>query len=391
MGKENKTSVTEFILLGFSDNPHLQLFISGTVFLIFLISVLGNFMFLMLVCADPHLQKPMYFFLSNLSFIDIVTEYFLLSAMAYDRYVAICDPLRYTLIMNRRACVLLASMSWIFAFLNIGNSSVTLSTLLHSLMTGKSLISFSLCITQFYFFISFTVTENFLLSAMAYDRYVAICDPLRYTLIMNRKACILLASVSWIFAFLSMVLLAILISCVSFCKGNVINHFFCDFTALMKLSCSDVFYIEVVIFTEGVTLAIIPSILTLISYVFIISSILKTRSAKGKRKAFSTCSSHFTVICLFYGSLFGTYLRPSSTYSPGQDKLFSLLYTALIPMLNPIIYSLRNQDVKKAFTKVIAMNHIKDTSYYFPVMLLKIILLCKCYQIWKPFQPYYNG
>ncbi|XP_030050894.1 olfactory receptor 1019-like [Microcaecilia unicolor] len=320
IGKENKTSVTEFILMGFSDHPHLQLLISGIVFLIFLISVLGNFMFLMLVCADPHLQKPMYFFLSNLSFVDI------------------------------------------------GNSSVTLSTLLHSLMTGESLISFTLCVAQFYFFVSFIATEFFLLSAMAYDRYVAICDPLRYTLIMNRRACVLLASMSWIIAFLSMVLLGFLISQVNFCKGNVINHFFCDFTALMKLSCGDVFYIEVVLFTEGVTLTIIPSILTLISYIFIISSILKIRSAKGRRKAFSTCSSHLTVICLFYGTLFCIYLRPSSTYSPGQIKLFSLLYTALIPMLNPMIYSLRNQDVKKALTKVIGMNHIKDASCHFPVM-----------------------
>nr|XP_033793474.1 olfactory receptor 1019-like [Geotrypetes seraphini] len=342
METENKTSVAEFILLGFSDHPRLQFLISGTIFLIFLISVLGNFMFLMLVCSDPHLQKPMYFFLSNLSFLDI------------------------------------------------GNSSVTLSTLLHSLMAGETLISFSQCIAQFYFFVSFTATEFFLLSAMAYDRYVAICDPLRYTLIMSRKTCVLLASISWIFAFLSMVLLAFLISQVSFCKGNVINHFFCDLTALMKLSCGDIFYIETVIFTEGVTLTIIPSILTLISYIFIISSILKIHSAQGRLKAFSTCSSHLTVIFLFYGTLFCTYLRPSSTYSPGQDKLFSLLYTALIPMLNPIIYSLRNQEVKKALTKVIGMNHIKDTSYRFPVVLLEIIHFFKCHQIWKPLEAYYN-
>ncbi|XP_030050885.1 olfactory receptor 5V1-like [Microcaecilia unicolor] len=300
MGKENKTSVSEFILVGFSDHPDLQLLISITVFLIFLISVLGNFTFLMLVYTDPHLQKPMYFFLSNLSFLDI------------------------------------------------GNSSVTLSTLLHNLMTGETLISFSVCIAQVYFFMSLTGTELSLLSAMAYDRYVAICNPLRYVLIMNWRVCVLLASASWAVGFMDGLSPTVLASQFSLCKGNVINYFFCDIAALMKLSCSNMHNIETVIFTEGVFLALFPFGLTLTSYVYIISSILKIHSAKGRHKAFSTCSSHLTVVILFYGTIMCVYMRPTSMYSPDQDKLFSLLYTALIPMLNPIIYSMRNEEVKKS-------------------------------------------
>ncbi|XP_030050878.1 olfactory receptor 1019-like [Microcaecilia unicolor] len=307
MGKENKTSVTEFILVGFSDHPDLQLLISVTVFLIFLISVLGNFMFLMLVYTDPHLQKPMYFFLSNLSFLDI------------------------------------------------DNSSVTLSTLLRSLMTGETLISISVCITQIYFFITLTDAEFFLLAVMAYDRYVAICNPLRYVLIMNRRVCVLLASASWVVGFMAALLPTVFISQFSLCRGNVINHFFCDIAALMKLSCNDMHSLEIVIFTEGVFLAFFPFGLTLTSYVYIISSILKIRSAKGRHKAFSTCSSHLTVVILFYGTIMCVYMRPTSMYSPNQDKLFSLLYTALIPMLNPVIYSMRNKEVRKALTKLLSI------------------------------------
>nr|XP_033793488.1 olfactory receptor 1G1-like [Geotrypetes seraphini] len=242
------------------------------------------------------------------------------------------------------------------SFLDICNTSVTLSTLLHSLLRGETLIYFSLCMAQLYLFLSFTSIEFFLLAVMAYDRYVAICNPLRYVLIMNRRICVFLASASWITGFMDSVPHVFLISQFSFCKGNEINHFYCDFTVLTKLSCSNMLTIEIVVFTEGVFLTIIPSVLTLTSYVRIISAILKIQSAKGRRKAFSTCSSHLTVIILFYGTLMFVYMRPASMYSPDQDKLFSLLYTALIPMLNPIIYSMRNEEVKKSLRKVIGMN-----------------------------------
>ncbi|XP_030050874.1 olfactory receptor 5V1-like [Microcaecilia unicolor] len=309
MGKENKTSVTEFILVGFSDHPDLQLLISVTVVLIFLMSVLGNLMFLMLVSADPHLQKPMYFFLSNLSSLDIC------------------------------------------------NTTISLSTLLHSLLTGNTLISFNLCIVQSYFFLCGIGTEVFLLTAMAYDRYVAICDPLCYVLIMNKRACALLATTSWILGFLVTIPHIVFMSQFSFCESNVINHFFCDIAALMILTCSDLLKIELMIFIEGMLVFITSFGFTLASYISIISTILKIHSAKGRYKAFSTCSSHLTIVTLFYGSLLCVYMRPISTYSSDQGKLFSLMYTTLIPMLNPIIYSLRNEEVKKAFSNFIGLNH----------------------------------
>ncbi|XP_030050889.1 olfactory receptor 1G1-like [Microcaecilia unicolor] len=271
-------------------------------------------MFLILVCADTHLKKPMYFFLGNLSFLDIC------------------------------------------------NTSVTLSTLLHTLIIGETLISFPLCIAQLYFFISFTGTEFFLLTAMAYDRYVAICNPLHYVLIMNRRNCVLLASASWIFGFIDMLPHTFLISQLSFCEGNKIDHFFCDALPLMKLSCSDLINIEIVIFIVGPFVVVIPFGLTLTSYMYIISRILKIHSANGRRKTFSTCSSHLTIVILFYGTIICVYMRPASMYSPDEDKLFSLLYTALIPMLNPIIYSLRNEDIKKSLTKFVTMNHARGIS-----------------------------
>ncbi|XP_029441927.1 olfactory receptor 1019-like [Rhinatrema bivittatum] len=300
IGKANKTSVSEFILLGFSDLPHLKFIISVTVFGIFMISALGNVGFLTLVCADYRLQKPMYFFLSNLSILDIC------------------------------------------------NTSVTLYTLLDNLITGNKLITFSACMAQLYFFMAFTSTECSLLSTMAYDRYVAISNPLRYALIMNKRACALLASAAWTLGFLDVMPHLVLTSHFSFCNANEINHFFCDSEALVELSCSDRSSIETLIFAEGVYVGSIPLILTLTSYVYIISAILRIRSAEGRSKAFSTCSSHLTVVILFYGTTIFFYMRPTSVYSPTQDKLFCLLYMGLIPMLNPIIYSLRNKDVKRA-------------------------------------------
>nr|XP_033779204.1 olfactory receptor 1F1-like [Geotrypetes seraphini] len=302
MGRGNKT---EFTLLGFSDYPHLQFYISVAIFLTFLISVLGNCLFLILMCSDAHLQKPMYFFLSNLSVLD--------------------------------TC----------------NTLVTLSSMLDNFLTGNSSISFSECMTQLYFFMAFTSTEFFLLSVMAYDRYVAICNPLRYTVIMSKRVCALLAAASWITGFLDMVPVSIMMSQFSFCDASIINHFFCDLTALLKLSCSDNHNIQTVLFVDGSTVGLIPFLSTLASYIYIISTILKIHSSEGRRKAFSTCSSHLTVVLLFYATTICVYMRPTSMYSPNQDKVFALLYTALIPMLNPIIYSLRNQEVKNAMKKII--------------------------------------
>ncbi|XP_029435852.1 olfactory receptor 1G1-like [Rhinatrema bivittatum] len=300
---ENATLTTEFILLLFSENLHQQFLISVMVLLAFLMSMLGNLGFLTLMWTNHHLHTPMYFFLSNLSLIDIC------------------------------------------------NTSVTLSTLLNNLFTGKACISFSLCMTQLYCFMLFLCTEILLLTVMAYDRYVAICHPLHYVLMMNKKISALLVAATWIAGSLEAVPVEVLISNFSFCRSNLINHFFCDTNALIKLSCSDLYDFEILIFIDGLIILLFPFVLILISYISIIKAILKIQSTDRRRKAFSTCSSHLIVVSAFYGSLSCMYLRPPSMYSPQLDKLFSLLYTVLIPMLNPIIYSLRNQDVKNALKK----------------------------------------
>ncbi|XP_029435942.1 olfactory receptor 1G1-like [Rhinatrema bivittatum] len=187
---------------------------------------------------------------------------------------------------------------------------------------------------------------------MAYDRYVAICHPLHYVLMMNKKICTLLVAVSWIVGSLQPVPAEVLISNFSFCTSNLINHFFCDPNALIKLSCSDLYDLETLIAFEGIIVALSPFVLIMISYICIIKTILKIQSTDGRCKAFSTCSSHLIVVSAFCGSLSCMYMRPPSMYSPELDKLFSLLYTVLIPMLNPIIYSLRNQEVKNALRNV---------------------------------------
>nr|XP_033779271.1 olfactory receptor 1038-like [Geotrypetes seraphini] len=188
---------------------------------------------------------------------------------------------------------------------------------------------------------------------MAYDRYVAICKPLHYSLIMSKRICISLVAASWISGCLDEIPVVVIISQFSFCGSNEINHFYCDPSALLKLSCSGTRNFEILMLSEGPFLAVLPFLLTLSSYIFIIRAILTIRSAAGKHKAFSTCSSHLTVVLLFYGTVLCIYMRPNSMHSPETDKIFSLLYTVLIPMLNPIIYTLRNQEVQKALKNLI--------------------------------------
>ncbi|XP_030042366.1 olfactory receptor 1019-like [Microcaecilia unicolor] len=304
MSWDNGTSFSRFILLGFSDLPELQPFISLGLFLLYLITVSGNLLIITAVCLSSRLHKPMYFFLCNLSFLDL-------------------------------CC-----------------TSITIPKMIACLLTGNNVITFTECVTQLYFFLSFTSTEFFLLSAMSYDRYVAICNPLRYALIMNKRICILLAAASWITGFLDIVPYMVFISRLVFCHDNIINHFFCDIPPLMELACNGIQSFQLTIFVEGIFMGFIPFMMTLSSYTYIIAAILKIRSSQGRHKAFSTCSSHLTVVILFYGTVICMYMRPSSLQSPDQDKFFSLLYMAVIPMLNPIIYSLRNTDVKSALKKL---------------------------------------
>ncbi|XP_029437200.1 olfactory receptor 1019-like [Rhinatrema bivittatum] len=308
MEAENLTTVTEFIILGFPEYPDLQIPLFLLFLLIYLIILMGNLTIIALTCLDPRLHTPMYFFLCNLSFLDI----------------------SYT--------------------------SVTLPKLLDIFLRKRQRISAFGCFTQVYFFI-FSVCEEFLLlTVMGYDRYVAVCHPLRYTVIMNQEVCGLISTGALIFGFMDPVAHTVLLSHISYCGSNEINHFFCDPSALLKLSCSSTSTVENMSYVLGAFLALPCFILTLTSYACIISAILRIRSTEGRRNAFSTCSSHLTVVILFYGTIMYLYLRPTSMQSLTQNKLFALLYNVLIPMFNPIIYSLKNREVKEALRGVFNFN-----------------------------------
>ncbi|XP_029442011.1 olfactory receptor 5B21-like [Rhinatrema bivittatum] len=302
---ENITILTEFIILGLSDNPQLQAPLFLVLLLIYLITLLGNLVIITVICADPRLHTPMYFFLSNLSLTDI-------------------------------CC-----------------TSNIVPKLLGIFLAGDKTISYVGCIVQLFFFMGLACTECFLLTAMAYDRYVAVCHPLHYLLIMNHRVCVLLATTSWMTGFLTSVTIMVSVTRLSFCSSNEIDHIFCELMPLLKLSCTDTAGTQTVLFVAAALTSVPASLVTLTSYISIISAILRIRSAEGKIKAFSTCASHLTVVSVFYLSIFCVYLRPNSTYSLEQGKMFSVLYTTVTPMLNPIIYSLRNKEVKNALRKVI--------------------------------------
>ncbi|XP_069506039.1 olfactory receptor 5G9-like [Ambystoma mexicanum] len=299
----NHSHVTEFFIQGFSDNPNLQVPLFFVLLLVYLITVAGNSMVLSVICLDPHLHKPMYLFLLHMSFIDI--------------------------------CF----------------TSVTLPKAMAVHLAKQNAISIAACTSQLYFFLLFVSTEFLLLTAMAFDRYVAICNPLRYSTIMSRRMCAQLAATSWIISILDAMPHTLLISGLSFCGRQHLNHFFCDITALSKLACSDTSSMAIITFTIGVLLGISSSMMTVTSYALIIATILRIRSAAGRHLAFSTCSAHLTAVLLFYGTAFCNYLRPGAIFNSGEEKLFSLFFAALIPMLNPLIYTLRNKEVKKALQK----------------------------------------
>ncbi|OCT71426.1 olfactory receptor 2G3 [Xenopus laevis] len=309
--KEIFNKNNSFILVGFLDLPQLHYTLLVSFYLIYILTLLGNIIIIVVVSMNNPLQSPMYYFLCNLAFLDIC----------------------YT--------------------------TTTLPKLiqLHSEQDGT--ISFASCLLQQYFYISFAVSEYFLLAAMSYDRYVAICKPLHYSVVMNPKICVLLAKSCWIIGFVSSSVPVSFSSSFHFCNSKMINHFFCDLTALLKLACNKISDIQVVIFIESITLALLPFLFTLASYATIVHSILGIHSKTGRSKAFSTCASHLTVVGLFYGIMIGVYMRPSSMYFPAHDKLFALLYTAVIPMLNPIIYTLRNTEVTDALRKTVTVYLIR--------------------------------
>nr|XP_012602118.2 olfactory receptor 10AG1-like [Microcebus murinus] len=300
----NLTTIMEFILLGFSDIPKFHWLLFGLFLLIYVIILLGNGIIILIIRVNPTLQTSMYFFLSNFSFLEIC-------------YV-----------------------------------TVTLPRMLMDLWTLKGNISFFACAAQMFSFLTLGAIECFLLAVMAYDRYVAICNPLHYPLIMNHKACIQLVAGCWISGIPVDIGQTYQIFSLPFCGSNEVNHFFCDIPPVLKLACGDTLVNEMLVYIFGILFVTVPFVLILGSYSRIISTILKLPSNTGRTKAFSTCSSHLIVVVLFYGSATITYLKPKSNQYEGTDKLLSLFYTILTPMFNPLIYSLRNKDVTEALRKV---------------------------------------
>ncbi|KAG9470140.1 hypothetical protein GDO78_018788, partial [Eleutherodactylus coqui] len=297
-------TVTEFYLTTFSTTRINEILIFTGFLLIYLLAA-GNLIIIALVCSVPELHTPMYFFLCNLSFFDIISV------------------------------------------------STTLPKILSIIITADKTISYYGCITQLSFSIFCTTAEDFILTSMAYDRYVAVCSPLHYSLIMTKKVCLLIATSYMVLTSLNSLMLILLISTLSFCYSHKINHFFCESRALMALSSSDITGREIVFFAEDICFVVFTLIFILISYVRIISTILKIHSAKGRLKAFSSCSSHIITVLLFYGPIIFIYLKPESKQSEQEGQLLSMLYMAVVPMLNPFVYSLRNKEVWGAIRKCI--------------------------------------
>ncbi|XP_067325701.1 olfactory receptor 5V1-like [Anolis sagrei] len=243
------------------------------------------------------------------------------------------------------------------SFLDIFCPTVTVPKMLENLLTENSRISFAGCVLQLCFLVALAGTEVFLLAVMAYDRYVAVCNPLRYTVIMNKKLCLQMAAGTWITGFLNSLLHTVMTFTLPYCNSNRVNQYYCDIPPVLALSCASTYEAEMVVLIFGGIFGVGAFLVTLISYVRIISTIFRIRSVEGKRKAFSTCASHLMVVCLFYGTTIFTYVRPSSSHYQAKDRLVSMLYGVITPMLNPLIYSLRNKDVKGALEKFIRKGH----------------------------------
>ncbi|XP_045414067.1 olfactory receptor 1S1 [Lemur catta] len=305
MHQGNQTAISEFILLGLSNQAEQQNLLFVLFLCMYLVTVIGNGLTVLAISVDSSLHTPMYLFLANLSFADISS---------------------------------------------ISNS---VPKMLINIQTKSQSISYASCITQMYFSIVFVVIDNFLLGAMAYDRFVAICHPLSYMTIMQPRLCILLTVIPWVLSNLIALTHTLLLVPLLFCDSNTLPHFFCDLAPLLKLSCSDTRINELVLFVVGSSVITFPFALILFSYVCIIRAVLRISSTEGKRKAFSTCGSHLTVVLLFYGTIVGVYFFPSSTHPEDTDKIGAVLFTVVTPMLNPFIYTLRNKDMKGALRKLI--------------------------------------
>ncbi|KAM5135835.1 olfactory receptor 11L1-like [Mantella aurantiaca] len=300
----NHTKVSEFVLLGFGNLHGLNSLFFIIFLVIFVLTITGNLLIIVLVSITPALQSPMYYFLSHLSVSDLLI------------------------------------------------STNIVPNMLGSLLR-EEIITYCGCMTQFYFFSATTITECFLLSVMSYDRYLAICNPLRYSSIMHMKFCVNLSAWPWLLGFTLNISAVLPLSEFDFCADNVINHFYCDLLPLQKLSCSDTSFVELEVFVFSLPIFIFPCGFIIVTYTYIFHTIFSISSTTGKQKAFSTCSSHLFVVGTFYGTLIAKYMIPSNGHSLLIIKIISLLHTVFTPLFNPVIYSLRNQDIKTALQKLL--------------------------------------
>ncbi|XP_032091933.1 olfactory receptor 2AP1-like [Thamnophis elegans] len=303
---KNETYINEFILLGFGNHQMLKIFLFLVFLLIYIGTMTGNLLIILLIALDQHLQTPIYFFLGSLSCLE--------------------------------SCC----------------SSNILPQMLSSFLTGNNMISFKGCFVQHYLFGSFVSVECYLLSAMSYDRYLAICKPLHYVTMMNGRTCFKLIAFSWVNGFMATAVTQFIMSQSALCD-NKIDHFFCDTFPIIDLFCGDTHAFKLFLYTLSSIFTFPPSILTLTSYAFIILTIVRMPSSRGKQKAFSTCSSHLLVVTIFYGTLMSIYAMPNTIKVSGLHKMLSVIYTILTPMLNPVIYTLRNKEVKNAFQRFISV------------------------------------
>nr|XP_025046802.1 olfactory receptor 12D2-like [Pelodiscus sinensis] len=302
----NQTDVSEFVLLGLTDAPALQCYFFALFLLLYMGNVMGNGAILAVVLAEPRLHTPMYFFLGNLSCLDIFF------------------------------------------------STVTVPKMLAGFLSGHQAISFTGCLAQLHFFHFLGSCESILLAVMAYDRYVAICNPLRYTLVMSPRACLFLAVATWSSGFLHALMHTVMTSRLRFCGPNHVHHFFCDIKPLLSLACGSIYLNLIVLNIVTGSIVVIAFSLTLLSYLYIISFLLlKVQSRESRQKAFSTCSSHLTVVTLLYVPVTFNFIVPSLGDSPEPDMIATLLYSTVTPVLNPLVYTLRNQEVKSALKKVV--------------------------------------
>ncbi|XP_004613681.2 olfactory receptor 10A3-like [Sorex araneus] len=304
MKRLNQSSVVEFILLGFSNFPELQELLFGIFLVVYLMILMGNAIILVVISMEHSLYVPMYLFLLNLSVVEV------------------------------------------------GLSSAIMPEMLVVLSTENTIITFAGCFAQMYFILLFGATECFLLGAMAYDRYAAICHPLNYPVIMNKSVFIKLVIFSWGSGMVVAILQTTWVFSFPYCGHIKINHLFCETPPVLEHACADTFLFEIYAFTGTILIVLVPFLLILLSYVRILFAILKMQSTTGRQKAFSTCASHLTSVTLFYGTAIMTYIQPKSGYSPETKKVMSLAYTLLTPLLNPLIYSLRNSEMKRALVKL---------------------------------------